>query len=162
MKYLKYFSYGIIAACGALILEFFFLILFFPNSNNYGENMFVSTPIILVAAFIEEFLKYAFIRRIYNETAHTEHKRKFLSCSLILGLGFFIVEFFFNLTGSNFLAKAGNIFLWGVLFLHLLTAGFIGFMFSKFKTEKNIFFLTIFLAAFFIHVSYNLAILRFF
>ncbi len=159
MNYLKYLFYGILAACGALILEFLFLILFFPDSNSHGENMLASTPIILGAAFIEECLKYAFIRKVHDET---DHKEKILFYSLTLGLGFFLVEFFLNLTGSNFLTKIGNIFLWGVLFLHLSTTGFIGFMFSKFKTKKIIFFLAVFLAAFFIHVSYNLTVLRFF
>jgi hypothetical protein len=159
MDYIKYFSYGILAAFGALVLQFILIILFFSNVSAYGEIMPISIPIILAAAFIEEALKYAFIRKIYYGI---EDKAKIMFCSLMVGLGFSSVELLSNLAKNKSADDLGNVYLWGVLFLHLATSGFIGLMFLKLGKKDSGFATIVLAAAIVIHISYNLAVLYLF
>jgi hypothetical protein len=159
MKYAKPFFYGILAALGALVLEEIFSILTFGEYDTGSRIFTISILMLFLAAATEEILKYAFIRKTYSEI---EDKTKIISCSIMLGLGFSSVELLSNLLKNNSLDNLGNIYFWGVLFLHLITSGFIGFMLLK-SERKGIGLAVIILAtAIVVHLSYNAAVLYLF
>jgi|WetSurMetagenome_2_1015567.scaffolds.fasta_scaffold219224_2 hypothetical protein len=159
MNYIKPFFYGILAAFSALVLETIFSILTF-NDGDTNERIFaISILMIFLAAVTEETLKYIFIRKTYLEM---EDQAKIISLSLILGLGFSSVELLSNLLKNNSLDNLGNIYFWGVLFLHLVTSSFFGLMFLKSEKKGTAFAATILVSAIIIHLSYNAAVLYLF
>lgn len=151
MVYLKYFFFGILAALSSLIIELLidsFSLFVQINGNSSLLSFF------LISATIEEFFKLLFIIRIWLETSS---KPKVLTYSLMVGLGFSAIEIFFN--SWRLMGQTLPFHLYfGLIFIHVLTAGIIGFFLSRQPkiswTVSVLTFLNILL-----HVGYNWAIL---
>jgi len=124
MKFFYYFFLGIIAAFSALFLELFFLAIW-GNPETASPYLLVRMDkLILAAILIEEFIKLIFIRQTIPKT---RFRISALAAAWIFGLGFASVETFFNLRQSNGADLSMYLDLAGVVSLHILTAGFLGY-----------------------------------
>jgi hypothetical protein len=127
MKQIESFFWGIIAALGALGVEFAALLgysFFTEPYGNFSIQAYFSIPFVIIGiAFIEELFKYLIItKRI--ELLSLE--RSFVVNSFLLGIGFAFTELFFiqkyNSTGTWTIQSLAEIAL-----LHGATGAFIGY-----------------------------------
>lgn len=155
-KIIKPIFLGMIAAGGALVFEFL-LLGFFPETNlsaaAFSKNIIL---FLLMAAVIEEFFKFLVIyKSFYLQKNNT---REFLYSALLLGLGFALAE----IVVSNYFGVSGSFNLYlgilGIVFIHALSAGLIGYLLLKIKSATFLFLAAILLVASLLHFAYNAAI----
>ncbi len=151
MKYIESLFWGIIAALGALVLEFLItevLQISFPPSLSFA----------VIAAGVEEILKYIVIAKRIKMLFE---KKILIIASLLAGLSFAMVEAFliYEKIGAEWRRYYPNIA--GIILLHILTAGIIGY-FAATGDAKNWKMPAKALgAAFVIHLAFNLSALAF-
>lgn len=150
MKYIEVIFWGIIAALGALVLEFLTM-----------EVLQISLPASLsfavIAAGVEEALKYmVIVKRI-----KMLFEKKFLIlASLLAGLSFAMVETFliYEKIGTEWQKYYPNIA--GIILLHVLTAAIIGYFAATGDTKNWKMPVKTLGATFIIHLAFNLLALR--
>jgi hypothetical protein len=159
MRQIESFFWGIVAALGALVLEFicFSGISAFFNSSSSTlsySQVFLVPWFIVFAAFIEESFKYLII---FKRVTTFSLEKTFLINSFLVGLGFFSTELVvISLSGP----LPALHFLIEIAILHIGTAGLIGyFIFTKNSKKISTFFFAIMVAVFF-HSTYNLLTLE--
>jgi hypothetical protein len=156
MRSAYYFFMGIIAAFSALFIELAFLTIWsspeettFYLFNQLDKN-------ILAAILIEEVIKFIFVRQA---TVKFSRKKSTLIAALLIGLGFSAVEIFFNIRQENILDYYLYLNLAGILVLHTLTAGFIGYFIFRQSQASLPGLLSIITLASIIHFFYNFLII---
>lgn len=157
MKIIKPILLGIIAAGGALVFEFIFS-LFFPGII-VPKNLFLQTVTLslVIAAAIEESFKFLVI---YKSFFCLENSKNIILSSLLFGLGFSLAEIaILNLSEISYNFNVYMNIL-GIIFIHMLTSVFIGYMILKLKKITPFLALAIILLAFAAHLSYNAAIIH--
>ena len=171
MKFAKPIFFGIIASFGALFLEL--LLSFFWSNPDEIKNIFLGeiTALLIAAVMIEEAFKFIFVLKIFQEfeigrkdSAETDRPEKyFFRESLLVGLGFSFLELLFAFFNSSFGQSFPNFALAasGLVMVHILTAGIIGYSMLKFKAVNLVSAATALAVAFFVHFSYNLLIIYF-
>ncbi|MEI8343907.1 MAG: hypothetical protein WCF93_03090 [Candidatus Moraniibacteriota bacterium] len=157
MKKLESFFWGIIAAVGAGVVQFIFFILFSIFTDpagklSYGD--FFSIPVfILVIAFVEEFFKFLMLaRRITGISS----KKTFFYNALLMGLGFFFVEFLLiiiSITSATSFQSITEIAL-----LHLSTTAFLSYFIFTANSKKISSAVFAVLTASIFHGAYNFCI----
>ncbi len=140
-------------ALGALILEFIFSII--DPSLISVDLINHLTYSLLIIVFIEEFSKYIVVKKI---SRHNQFSKNIFSTTLLMGLGFSIVEIIFNSFSQLTLALTLIIPYLGLLLIHTVTLGILGYYFSSKSHPILIFDFLIFLAIFLLHLLFNLAI----
>ncbi len=151
MKYLESLFWGIIAALGALVLEFLITEVFqisFPASLSFA----------VIAASAEETLKYLVIAKRIKML----FEKKFLIlASLLAGLGFAMAEAFliYEKIGAEWQKYYPNIA--GIILIHILTAGIIGYFVATGDAKNWKMPAKALGAAFIIHLAFNLSALAF-
>lgn len=155
MKLIESFFWGIVAALGALIAQLFVFIGISIYSGPAAvisfTQLFIQPYFIIIAACIEEFLKYIFISKHIKTISS---KRSCFINSLFIGLGFFGVEFAFFSASESQLPHAQ--FLAEIAVVHTGTAGIIGYFVAMKNFKKLSTFLPALLLATFFHLTYNL------
>lgn len=158
MKQIESFFWGIIAALGALGIEFAVLLgysFFTEPYGNFSIQAYFSIPFVIISiAFIEELLKYLIIsKRI--ELLSLE--RSFVVNSFLLGIGFALTELFFiqkyNSTGTWTIQSLAEITL-----LHGATGAFIGYRIAVKNHGKFRYAILTLALTTIMHGSYNLLI----
>jgi hypothetical protein len=157
MKYLQSFFWGIIAALGALLLEFIFLFLYqllsFSGKEIAGVMLITTIPVIAFASFFEEISKMLIIgKKIKNIlTGH-----EVIVSSLFLGVGFSFIEIasIISQTGSSQWQS-----LLQIAILHTGTAGIIGYLLLGTGNKYFLFSKTL-IMAWLIHFFYNFIVLK--
>lgn len=174
MKTIEAFFLGILAALGSLVLQVLFLLLAALFSNETDFNAFAALtsgsidifsagknfPLYVVlpaAALLEELFKYlVIVKRV--EPFHIG--KSVVLHSFLVGLGFATTEIFIISGNTIDILHTGLPYqkLAEVALIHIFTAGIIGFFVALKNPSK---FSTAFkavLAAFFVHLIYNLII----
>jgi len=162
MKQIESILWGIIAAAGALFLGILIStlapILFGPEKE---LSMDFSSPlsfILIVSVLIEEVFKYLIIA---NRIEKFSYGRSLIANSLLVGLGFSLVEL--ALIYGKFSANPNPFFelkeMAGLVLIHILTAGIIGYFVAVCKTGKYTTFTKAIIAASVIHFLYNTLII---
>jgi hypothetical protein len=158
MHQLESFFWGIIAALGALVVEFVAYISISAYVNQTSlmafSQLFAVPQFIVLFAFIEEFFKYIVISRRIEMLSL---EKSYLVNSFLLGLGFFGIEL-------SFISMSMALPDWKVLaeiaILHIGTAGLIGYNVAT-KNPKKIFtFIYILSVAVFFHSIYNFLVIK--
>ncbi len=151
MKYLESFFWGIVAALGALVLEFLI-------TEVFQISLPASLSFAVIAAGAEETLKYlAIAKRI-----RTLFEKKYLIlASLLAGLSFAMVEVFliYEKIGAEWQKYYPNIA--GIILLHILTAGIIGYFIAAGDVKKWRVPAKTLGTAFILHLAFNLSVLAF-
>lgn len=142
------FFEGIIAAIGALVLELspsIFGLVFSETSFSF----------VLFTASVEEIIKFAFV---YNHYLKLSLKQKILSGAIFIGLGFALVDILLKQLAYE---RSTLLPIAGILLVHLTTTVFLGLFFWR-KNQKpiSLSFLIVLLNIF-LHLCYNLLILRY-
>jgi len=144
------FFEGIITALGALVLELAVLAVFnLPPAEN---TLF--TLLIFVA--IEESLKYAII---YNHSLKANSREKIFANAVFIGLGFALTELFLKQLDYQ---KISFLPIFGLLFIHLFTAGTVGFFLKQKYDQHKLFIFLLLVLNVILHFGYNFLILRYF
>lgn len=124
MKKLESFFWGIIAALGAYVIQFFLvriLLIVNPTEGNSYAGFFSVPAFILFAAFAEEIFKYLMLlRRIVRISS----KKTFLANACLMGIGFFSVELLLILANS---AMTSIQMMVEIAVLHIGTAVLMGY-----------------------------------
>jgi hypothetical protein len=156
MHQLESFFWGIIAALGALVLEFavFIGISFYYSPEFAFSQLFIVPQFIVLFACIEEFFKYIVISR---RVEMLSLEKSYLTNSFLVGLGFFGVEL-------AFISMSGALPAWKVLaeiaILHVGTAGLIGYIVAvKNPLKFSTFFFALPVVIGF-HAIYNLLVIK--
>lgn len=153
MSPIKSFFLGIIAALGALFLEFSFS-LFFPVG---AQALFFSqfSIFLIISAACEEVIKYAMIYKIFSAV---EERITIITGSFLIGLGFSATEIFLNYYSKINLANIPFYFILGMIFIHIFTSVFAGIVVSK---KQNPYFtaVRVLILNSAIHIAYNLAVI---
>jgi len=137
---------GIIAGAGALVIE-----AVFPLNNNPADHYFIL--FVLIAVFIEEFIKYIII---WKRVDAISLGRSLVFNSFLVGLGFSIVELGLLWYQKEISWPASQNIILPIALLHISTAGIIGYILVKNNPRKlSTFFKSIFWAVI-IHFSFNL------
>jgi hypothetical protein len=158
MKQIESFFWGIIAAFGALVIEF---IVFFSVSAYTNQSLetsflqFLAIPqFIIIAVCIEEIFKYIVILK---RVEMLSLEKSYIINSLLVGLGFFAAELAF-IYMSVALPDWKTLF--GIAILHMGTAGIIGHVIAIRNPKKiSTAFYALPLAIIF-HTSYNFLVLQ--
>lgn len=156
MSYIKPFFFGILAAISALVLEQAAFI--FIGDRMETEIAFKISWILVVSAMIEEALKYLLL---YKNSAELNGKKEIIVSSFFLGLGFAMTEILLYLSGQNIVWQSAAWPLLGVLFVHLITSGYAGYLLAK---KQNVYVIAIRALIFniLLHLLYNFAVLNIF
>jgi RsiW-degrading membrane proteinase PrsW (M82 family) len=152
--YTKSFILGVIAAFAALFLEIIVSLAFPENivQQQYFENF---TLLLLLVVFIEEFFKAFLVLK----SLLFVNKKKLITNSLILGLGFGLTELIFK----NIFQKDSSFLIFLPAFIiHLLTCFIAGFIFSQKNGFSKKWFFLVLLINILIHITYNLIIIYLF
>ena len=156
MRQLESFFWGIIAALGALLVQLVFFIGLTASSATSVETsfsqLFILPHFIILAASIEEMLKYLVISKrveLYSL------EKSYIVNSLFVGFGFIATEAWLLMNAGTL---PSNQILAELAIVHLGTAGIIGYLVAT-KNPKKIstFLYTIFIVTLF-HASYNFLI----
>lgn len=147
------FLLGILAAMGAVVLETGSLIFISPFANL--ESLNTLGVAMLFAIFIEEFLKYALLWKVFTKKIISVN---LISGSLLFGSGFALTEIFLNTLkfsslSSSLLSAYGGLFL-----IHISTSIIFFWYFSSKKNPSFLAGLLIFPLPFIIHWLYNTAV----
>lgn len=158
MRWIESILWGIIAAAGALFLGILISTLV-PILLGPGKelSMDFSPPlnfILIASVLMEEIFKYLVIA---NGIEKFSYERSLIANSLLVGLGFSLVEL--ALIYGKFPANPNPSFelknIAGLVLIHILTAGIIGYFVAVRKTGKHITFIKAIIIAFAIHFFYN-------
>ncbi|MEI7621387.1 MAG: PrsW family glutamic-type intramembrane protease [Candidatus Moraniibacteriota bacterium] len=159
MSKLEAFLLGILGACGALVLQFVFFLLFSVLLDPLGKLSFAdffSLPLFIFAtALIEELFKYLLLAK---KISHLSSPATILPSAILLGVGFFSFEFILISSNQPSINLQAN---FGIALLHLATSVLIGFLlaFKKFTQQKYLGLLGLLIAIGF-HFLYNLALAK--
>ncbi|MCX6765503.1 MAG: PrsW family glutamic-type intramembrane protease [Candidatus Moranbacteria bacterium] len=137
MRYLESFFWGIIAALGALALEFIIanVFLLFPSNKNITLELFISSfAFVIISAGVEETLKYIVIAKRIEELFWN---RPLLLISFLVGLSFSLVEI--ALIGWQIGAewKMHYRYLVEIILLHTSTAGLMGYFIATGNPKRS-------------------------
>ncbi len=155
---LESFFWGIIAALGAIVVQFVFFILFSTFADpteKLSYAYFFSIPSFIVAiAFIEEFFKYLIL---VKKIPSLLSKKTIFFSTILLGIGFFSVEFVLILN-SDVIPSPQSLL--EIATLHLGTTMLMGYfiMIAKANKRTAIPIILPLLFATFLHFSYNLLV----
>lgn len=169
MPILAIIIFGILSSCFALLFEMVILTFplfsddilysFLPLSN--GEVFTFGTFLALLgAALFEEVSKYLFLRQYafrYIESVTLSTQEIFVLGTLF-GMGFAIVELALIVGGSD---PYSFLPLLGIALLHSITSLLFAFSLFRYSLSRRLFVLYCILAAIFLHMAYNIAILLF-
>lgn len=154
MKQIESFFWGIIAAFGALIVQFIIFTSYFLYKNPTGNLSFASffsVPIfIIIAAAVEEIFKYLIISKRVDSFSL---EKSYIFNSFLVGLGFFAVELGIIMQSTKGINLEG---LGEIAILHMGTAGLMGHQVATRNPGKFGTFLIAVAMAVFFHGSYNL------
>ena len=154
MKIIESFFLGILAACGALVLELVFII---PFDKTVVENQVYSIGIfLLLAVIIEEIFKYIVVIKRIDIFSYG---RGIIINSFIAGLGFSLFEIFLIFEKKSLSLEFFYESILGLTLIHVLTFGIIGYFIALGGNSKLLFFKTIFITSS-IHFFYNFLILN--
>ena len=156
MSIIKPLFLGILTAFFALVIELSFPIFFTGSAQTYFFAQI--SLIMIISVFVEESLKYAVICKSFSAL---EKKKEIFFSSLLLGAGFAGTEILLDIWGGLNILQSSSLYLLGIFGVHIITAGFSGYLLSK---KQNIYFISARAVIFniLIHLSYNIAILYFF
>ncbi|MFA5994144.1 MAG: PrsW family glutamic-type intramembrane protease [Parcubacteria group bacterium] len=160
MKILKFFTFGLLSASGALAIELILValisILFNINiENNYFNSI---TAFLIIAIILEEFFKLSLLRQLFFTTNEKSVK---IYLALIFGSGFSFLEIFSKLIAIP-QATLLTVFSWnffGVFLIHVLTAGVLGCFLARKNGASLALAAQALLLASFLHLGYNLLII---
>lgn len=157
--------FGIVASFGALFLEL--LLSLFLGDPDKLDGFFLNTltPLLIAAVLIEEIFKFIFVYKNFQELkvqlkdyGEKNHlKKELIVNSLLIGLGFSGLELLFiflNLPAGQSLRHLG-LAVPGMVAIHILTAGFIGYFIAATGTVTLAFIAGALLAVFSVHLIYN-------
>ena len=144
----------------AAIEEFFKLLViyksFYPHTN-FNKKTFINTAsqeALSRSSENAEFVKVGAGVYLQKNSA-----REFLYSSLFLGFGFSLAE----IAISNYFSIFGDLHLYlgilGIIFIHTLSAGLIGYLLLRVKTRTFPVLIAILFAATLLHFSYNAAVI---
>jgi hypothetical protein len=154
MTAIKSYLYGILAAAAALIAETTLSIVF---PGYFSLEIISASFISLIAlAAIEEIVILIMIRKSWIEN---DKSPSIFSWSLISGLGFSSFELLLRLSPETISDILRPSYL-GIFFIHILTAGFYGFMLSRNRSSWTWTILLIIIGTF-THFLYNYLIIIF-
>ncbi len=154
-KFLRPFSFGILAAVFALFLELLLSFLPIETIENFSGSLVNILPFLVIIALIEESLKGIFIFKTYSVL---KDKSDIIKSSLAIGTGFFFLEF---IARQSYYSPFSFFKFSGVFFVHLLTSFLAGnIVLKKQKNDLPVFFLALFLNLL-IHAIYNISIFIF-
>ncbi|HEX8974382.1 MAG TPA: PrsW family glutamic-type intramembrane protease [Patescibacteria group bacterium] len=158
MRQIESIFWGIVAALGALVAQ---IILFSAISivkNPVAElslaNFFTIPSFIAAGAVIEEIFKYVMVNRRVDLISL---QKSYIMNSLLVGLGFFLVEF--SLIATNSVLPTSRAIL-EIAFLHMGTAGIMGYTVALRNPRKISTLIFSIVPAAFFHVSYNLLAIK--
>lgn len=161
MKYLESFFWGIVAALGALFLEFLVLGIYeinFPaNKEITGGIFFASIPFIAIVSLIEESFKYIVIAKRIKLLFSG---RPVIFASLFVGLSFSVFEIALAVGQINGGWTNQWLYLAGIIILHVSTAGIIGYLVATSNIKKIPASAKTILAASVIHFIFNFFVLN--
>jgi hypothetical protein len=156
MNFVKPIFLGMIAAGGALVFELL-VSSFFPSHDFSTADIFLNIIFLIILAAIEEFFKLLVIYKSFY--SQKNNGRDFLQSSLLLGFGFSLAE----IAISGYFSDTKNLNLYlgimGIIFIHTLSAGLIGWFLLKIKTRLVISLVAVFLIVTMLHFAYNTAII---
>jgi hypothetical protein len=156
VKFIKPILLGIIAAGGALVFE---LLIqgFFPNADLSAASYLDIILLLVIAAAIEEFFKLLIIYKSFFLQKINNHE--FLYSALLLGFGFALTE----VTISNYFSLPVNSELYlgllGIILIHTLLAGLIGYLLLRIRTGTFSALAFILLTVTLLHFVYNFGII---
>lgn len=157
MKFVKPIFLGMIAAGGALVFELLLLGLFPAYDFSTGALSLVIILFLMIAAFLEEFFKLLVIYKSFYPPK--TGARDFLYSSLLLGFGFALTE----IALSNYFSLLENSSLYlgilGIIFIHTLLAGLIGYFLLKARAITFLVLAAILFTASLLHFVYNEAVI---
>ena len=157
MKLFESFFWGFIAALGALILEIISYIIISPFIDPKGlipfSQFFITPKLIIVTAFIEEFLKFIIIARRFNALAPDKSR---LANALAIGLGFFLFELILI---SSTRVNPSPQFLIEIAIIHIGTSGLIGGILTIKNIRKIAAFAYAIILSITLHSTYNILLL---
>lgn len=153
MKIIRPLLLGALAALGALFLELLFsnsYYLFFHQEidGSYYNRL---TIFLVLAAIIEETVKYFAISK---ETKKASDPKEAVRIALLIGAGFSLTESALALFGSSAIQSASLGYLPGIIWIHILTAGYIGYLIAS-RPQKIASFVKIILVVATLHLAYN-------
>ena len=166
MKIVKPFFYGILASFGALLIE-----MIIKNfSGNDSSLVDIPTRLswfLVLAVSIEELLKILLIHKYYQEIIDRHDRSRspimiqgeMFYGALLVGLGFSFLEIFFFTYDPAIRIQVAYLSILSVVFLHILTAGLIGYFLSRENIIDYFVFLKIFIAAASLHLLYNVLVI---
>lgn len=149
---------GIIAASSALVLEIFFSMLF-------GEEFVFKTAaleisrFLIISVLIEEIFKFL---AVFKTISKKDSKWSIFLKSFLVGLGFSLLEIFLNFLkfGFDFKDKQFLVSLSGILIIHALTSGYMGYFVAALKKHPGPISSIIIIFTSFIHLLYNVVIIQ--
>ena len=156
MPIIKPLFLGILAAFFSLVAELTFSVFFQGSAQAY---FFSQLSLMVVAAVvIEEVLKYVIV---YKNASLLKGTKEILASSILIGAGFALTEISLDVYGQLNILKTSFFFLIGVLFVHVFTTTFSGYLLAK---KQNIYFTTVrvLIVNILIHLFYNIAIIYLF
>jgi hypothetical protein len=159
MKKFESFFWGLISACGAVVLQFVFFIVFSnfidPTMKISFEQFFAMPLFIVLFSFIEEFFKYLMISKRICEISS---RKNFLINTFMLGLGFFSFELVLVLTSSSGIEINQLV---EIAILHISAAVFMGYFIFTAKSpgRSNLLAWPLLFATAF-HSSFNFLVLQ--
>ncbi len=150
---IKIFSWGILGALGALVLESIVAILFQAPLALTSQS---GIPWLMGAGvFIEEALSLILIGKFFQKTSI---KNNFLVNTLFFGIGFSLPEIAFNILSSSSFSENIILSYLGLFLIHTATASIFGYYFSKYSYLR-IHLIFFFILAIFSHLTFNLLVL---
>lgn len=151
---IKAFFLGILTASFAFVLEQTVFVIFSLDKIVIYSN---ELNFLLIAAIVtEEITKYAVIYKTSKEYAS---KQCVLYNAFLIGLGFSSLEISFHLLKLGSFSPSSYLPLGGIIFIHSLTALFMGFFIHKNRQYAGASHLYIIVSSLFLHTLYNLIIL---
>ncbi len=162
MRQVESILWGIIAAAGALILEILIStlapILLGPGKELVADFASPLSFLLIISVLAEEISKYLVIA---GRIEKFSYGRSLVVNSLLAGLGFSLVEL--ALIYGKFSASFNSFFglkeISGLVLIHILTAGIIGYFIALRGGGKSAVFIKTIVLVFIIHFSYNALII---
>lgn len=148
---IKFLSYGILAALGALALES--LILVFP-----GIPLTSGMPawFMPIGVLIEESMALFLIVKLFHEM---KPGKTFFSLSLLFGVGFSLPEILLDMANYGFPGHSDMLPYLGLLLVHAASAGIFGYHLAQ-KGRLSYTIILFFILAYSAHLIYNLSVIN--
>jgi hypothetical protein len=144
--FLRFFSFGILAAIASLLAELI-LFSFFP--------VYSITLLVFIIPFLEESVKYAFLFKSYPFLPK-RFSLTFLVATMAFGLGFALPENI--LSKSNVLITTDTINTLMATGIHLLSALILGSALLLFKRHRSFGTILLLITSFLVHALYNFSV----